>query len=100
MFPGGELKRNLKMYGVPIIYPSDPELRDISLRPDGDKLLATFFSNCTRLMCLLQVSFGPSSISKTLYFSATLMDLRLLGDDPTTMITSMCSRSTGWMSRT
>ena len=70
------------MYGVPIIYPSDPKLRDISLRPDGDKLLATFCLNYTRLKYLLQVSFGPSSISKTLYFSAILMDLRLLEDDP------------------
>ena len=113
MFPGGELKRNLKMYGVPIIYSSDPELRDISLRPDGDKLLATFCSNCTRLMCLLQVSFGPSSISKTLYFSATLKDLRLLRDDPTVPTTTITrglrgpptilggrTRGTGWMSRT
>ena len=100
------------MHGVLIIYPSDPELRDISLRPNVDKLLATFCSDycnrvevynidelyqpgvATRLMCLLQVSFGPSSASKTLYFSATLKDLRFLGDDPTvptTMITSMCS---------
>ena len=96
------------MYRVPIIYPSGQELRNISLSPDGGKLLATFCSNycnrvevynidelyqpgvATRLMCLLQVSFGPSSMSKTLYLSATLMDLRLLEDDPTvptTMIT-------------
>ena len=40
--------------------------------------------------CLLQVSFGLRSISNTLFLSATLMDLRLLEEDPivpTTMIT-------------
>ena len=109
------------MYRVPIIYPSGPELGNISLSPEGEKLLAIFCSNycnkgevynidelyqpevATRLMCLLQVSFGPSSMSKTLYLSATLMDLRLLEDGPavpTAMITRVCSRSTGWMSRT
>ena len=70
------------MYGVLIIYPSDPKLRDISLSPNGDKLLATFYLSCTRVTYPLQVSFGPSSVSKTLYFSAILMDLRLLEDDP------------------
>ena len=50
MFPGGKLKRNFEMYRVPIIYPSGQELRNISLSPDGDKLLATFCSDyCNRV---------------------------------------------------
>ena len=85
------------------------QLRNISLSPDGGKLLATFCPNycnrvevynidelyqpgvATRLMCLLQVSCGPSSMSKTLYLSATLADLRLLEDDPT-VLTTMITR--------